>query len=118
MKIKLQMDKTIILSAILEKEKNTYSIIIDESNKLSGFYLPLFVDILNGDYSISYVEDNQGKTDTFDFGNPFDNLKEYITTFKGLPIQFIIVDDLIIEKGIEIKDFKYKELSIDCKYLQ
>jgi len=116
MNIKLHMGRINILSAILEKKDGKYSIIIDNSNMFYKFYIHLFVDILNGNYSISYVEDNKDKTDIFDFGNPFDNLKEYILLFKGMPVQFMILDELTIEKGIEIKEFKYKELSIDdCK---
>ncbi len=110
--IQLKLSETLLLQAVLEKINNNTVIFLDKTPTLSSLYEELFFSIINGEYSITYVDDGVVKTDTFDFGCPFKNMSEYISVFKDLPITFSIIEQDVcdsIQKEDLFNDFPFSE---------
>ncbi len=86
-----------LLQAILfeRKEKNSFGLMLNNSLTMSSFYEELLFQIIDGKYSISYVEDNKDKHDIYEFNYPFENIKEYKKVFDDLPVKIFYYEKII-----------------------
>lgn len=79
-----------LLKAIVfeRKEKNTFGLFINQSIATSAYYEDLLFHLIDGKYTITYVDDEANEqNEIFEYNYPFENIKQYIGKFNKLPVK-------------------------------
>ncbi len=92
-----QIDRPLLKALLFErKEKNSFGLIINKSLITSSYYEELLFQLIDGKYSISYVNDeNQDEYKIFENKYPFANINEYMKKFNNLPIKITYLEKLV-----------------------
>lgn len=120
--LKLRSNNSPILNALLfeRNDQNTFGLMFNRSIKKSLHYEKQLLQIIDGKFNFTSVENDDSKLKVFNFKYPFENIKEYIKNFSFTPImmeyeekQANKIEDLtlIINKfsQSEVEDIAYIE---------
>ena len=112
------------------ENENSFSVIVNGQSQfsVSKHYEILILRISNGNFSFIGVENDKSVQHSFDFQNPFENLKKYIEAFNFTPIdnvfeykEFDISNDEELENICQKFSFNNDLLdttNIDVRYLE
>lgn len=116
-----QTDRPLLKALLFErKEKNSFGLIINKSIITSSYYEDLLFKLIDGKYSISYVNDEyQDEYKIFENKYPFENINEYINKFNNLPVKITYLEKLVnsFDEVSEIVDYFTSNENEEIAYL-
>lgn len=100
-------DKLVCEVVINHVENKQYEYYLGEHSSLYQHYEEMITEIVEGNYAITYVEDDVIKTKEFKNETPFLNVEEFVKVFEDLPVSVTYEYDAPINGGA-LKEFSYK----------
>jgi len=86
--LKFKSTNASILDALIfeRKEKNTFGLMFNRSKKKSSHYEKQLLQIIDGKYNFTSVDNDKSNITSFNFKYPFENIKSYVDSFTFTPI--------------------------------
>jgi hypothetical protein len=89
--LKFKSTNASILDVLIfeRKEKNTFGLMFNRSKKKSIHYEKQLLQIIDGKYNFTSINNDNTDVTSFNFKYPFENIKKYVDSFTFTPISMV-----------------------------